>query len=187
MAVGWRVLFDEQTGAAIGYPTQYITPRPVENGTDYGGSDGVEIKVRRYRTTVDGIRTSFFTMGHGAEVARVNYRLDRSNRQVISYDLASSSTVYARADRTGEEWVGFVIRVQQVPRYDHLIGALSADFDASGSIATPDVNEMPTLRPLLAKVLAARRTQFPATSGAPVAPVQRPARDDGIDMPPIRG
>lgn len=164
-AVGWRTVTDGQTGATVGYPARFLASRPVQDGTDYGGDAGVDIKIRRYRTSLDGIRASLASMARAPDVVAVTYRLDRPNRQVVSYDVASRATVYVRADRVGEDWVGFVIRVQQMPAYDHMIGALSADFDAAGGTATrPLPSDMPTLGPLVMQAAAARGD--PAPDGA---------------------
>lgn len=164
-AVGWRTVTDGQTGATMGYPARFVAPRPVQDGTDYGGDAGVDIKVRRYRTSLDGIRTSLASMARAPDVVAVNYRFDRPNRQVVSYDVASHATVYVRADRVGEDWVGFVIRVQQAPAYDRMIGAMSADFDAAGGTATrPLPSDMPTLGPLMAQAAAARSDPAPDTA-----------------------
>lgn len=166
-AVGWRIITDQQTGAVVGYPTRFVTPRAIQNGTDYGGDGGMDIKVRRYRASLDGVRASLTSMARAPDVAVVNYRLDRPNRQVISYDLTSRSTVYVRADRVGEEWVGFVIRVQQEPAYDHITGALSADFNAAGIATRLLPSEMPTLGPLMAQIAAARGGSAPTPALMP--------------------
>lgn len=182
--VGWRTVTDQQTGAVVSYPARLLSPRPVQNGTDYGGDDGVDIKVRRYRTSLDGIRASLASMLRAPDVARINYRLDRPNRQVVSYDVTSHATVYVRADRVGEDWVGFVIRVRQAPAYDHMIGALSADFDAVGGTAAPMLpSDMPTLGPLMAQIAAARSDPAPDTAAPPHTAEREPLPKGVSDEP----
>jgi len=174
-AAAWRTVTDQKTGATIGYPARFISPSPAQNGTNYSGNAGINLEVRRYRMSLEAVRTSLGSMARAPDVVRINYRLDRPNRQVLSYDVAPNATVYIRADRLGDDWIGISAKVEHKPAFNNIILAISASFDAAGgAAANPPLSEMPTLGPLMAQIGTARPA--PGSQALPSQDVEQKPR-----------
>ena len=117
-AVGWTMAYEPHTGVWMGYPARYVqpgehrTPSPGTRATDFRGpDDAVSITALRNGMDMAGIR-GLMNMFAGMDgIAKINYRLGREHRQVVSGDLHNGSTIYVRFDRFGAEWRGFLLKV----------------------------------------------------------------------------
>ncbi len=161
-AVGWGHHVDPNTGAWVGLPMGLLKrparqPGPTPNGvtTVYEGiDDRLRVEVMNLNDGVDSARRFITgaraTMIENGGVER--YRLDRPDRQVVSYDVRGL-TLYMRFDRVGTEWRGFVILTKQnIPQLRNVITAVSAEFNPLGS---PTISgDGPTISPILASLAA---------------------------------
>ncbi len=167
----WTVLVDPASGATIGVPLSLVSAHAWADETEYTGDKGVSLKVRSTSASIDTIRAMLGERASGADLQHLAYRLDKPDRQVLSYDSVDGSSVYVRLDRVADGWRGFSARVSHgFPAYTSLITAFSADFDAAGvPAAVPNAWNAPQLFGLMSP---------PALGSPPLCPmaVAAPAR-----------
>ena len=130
---GWKVWRDPATQSYIGYPSALVTPKQEADGkgTIYDGEQGFYMSTRVLPFTLDEMRKNLADLGV-MDGNIPGYRLDKTDRQVITA-RRGSKTIYARFDRVGTLWRGFLVMADaDNPRLNKLITAVSTEFGASG-------------------------------------------------------
>ncbi len=171
-AVRWALLVDP-AGPVVGVPLGLVTARAGADGTQYLGDKGVSLVVRAVSASIETVKARLADLLGSADFQHLVYRLDKPDRQVLSYDSGDGSSVYVRFDRVADGWRGFSARVVHgIPAYASLVTAFSADFDPFGMLpALPDASNAPQLFSLLPVFSA------PAAGSPQAAPASTPAPD----------
>ena len=141
--VGWIAWRDPMAGIWIGYPSRAVTPRPVlmprQKGHDYTGTDGFVLRTRQLQYDLPDIRNFLTSLQNRPDIEGQVYRLDRPDRQVVSFRIRSGVMVYSRFDWVGTDWRGFIVEVPSSYPIGDAVGAIASEFNASGDpvIAAP--------------------------------------------------
>jgi hypothetical protein len=141
--VGWTTWRDPIANIWIGYPARLVRPVPIyapnRRGHDYASGDGLIIRTRQALMSFAEIRGLLASLQAQPNVDAVTYRLDRSDRQVLSQRLRNGALLYVRFDSVGAEWRGFSVEVPANYPFPDAISAIASEFNASGTpvIATP--------------------------------------------------